>query len=196
MRNRDAAKEQTIRERALELIVRDGFDGFSMQKLAREAGVSSATAYIYFKNKEDLVHQLYITVQETFTDYCLHSFDENMPLAEGLRIQWQNRLRFVQEQPVYYRFMEQFRTSPLINKKENAEHLRFKQAMGGFVKNAVARKEVSVSKPELFWAIAYGPFYTLVNFHMRGESMMGSPFSLSEDLVEELLERTIHALQP
>lgn len=194
MRNRDTEKERTVREKALELIVRDGFDGFSMQKLAKEAGVSAATAYIYFENKEDLLHRLYTTVQEAFTDYCLQGFDENMPLADGLRVQWKNRLRFVQELPVYYRFMEQFRASPLIDKKENAEHMRFKQAMSGFVKNAVARKEVSVAKPELFWAIAYGPFYTLVNFHMRGESMMGMPFSLSDALVEELLERTIRAI--
>ncbi|MBN8856321.1 MAG: helix-turn-helix transcriptional regulator [Sphingobacteriales bacterium] len=33
------------------MVVREGFDGFSMQKLARAAGVSPTTIYIYFKDK-------------------------------------------------------------------------------------------------------------------------------------------------
>ena len=51
MRTRDEKKEHAIRRRALEIIVERGFDGFSMQKLAKAAGVSPATLYIYFKDR-------------------------------------------------------------------------------------------------------------------------------------------------
>jgi TetR/AcrR family transcriptional regulator, multidrug resistance operon repressor len=47
MRTRDEQKEITIREKALEMIVEQGFDGFSMQKLAKAAKVSPGTLYIY-----------------------------------------------------------------------------------------------------------------------------------------------------
>ena len=60
MRTRDENKELTIREKALEMAVKDGFDGLSMQKLARAAGVSPATIYIYFKDRDDLILQLWL----------------------------------------------------------------------------------------------------------------------------------------
>ncbi|HTB60696.1 MAG TPA: TetR family transcriptional regulator, partial [Polyangia bacterium] len=43
MRARDPRKERAIRAKALDTIVRHGFDGLSMQKLAKEVGVSPAT---------------------------------------------------------------------------------------------------------------------------------------------------------
>ena len=56
MRTRDEAKEAAIRKKAMELIVLEGFDGLSMHKLAKSAGVSVATIYIYYKDREDLLH--------------------------------------------------------------------------------------------------------------------------------------------
>jgi len=46
MRSRDPKKEKAIRRKAMEMIVKDGFDGLSMQKLAKAAEVSPATIYI------------------------------------------------------------------------------------------------------------------------------------------------------
>ncbi|MGZ4091209.1 MAG: TetR/AcrR family transcriptional regulator, partial [Bacteroidia bacterium] len=63
MRIRDEKKEEAIREKALELIVHEGFDGLSMHKLAKAAGVSPATIYIYYKNREHLLNMLYDHVQ-------------------------------------------------------------------------------------------------------------------------------------
>ena len=59
MRTRDDNKIQAIREKAVDMIVRQGFDGFSMQKLAKAAHVSPATLYIYYKDREDLIMQLW-----------------------------------------------------------------------------------------------------------------------------------------
>ena len=71
MRLRDEAKEQSIREKALEMIVKEGFDGLSMQKLAKAAGVSPATIYIYFKDREDLILQLYYEESLRMTRRCI-----------------------------------------------------------------------------------------------------------------------------
>jgi AcrR family transcriptional regulator len=40
MRLRDEQKEQLVRTKALELLVEEGFNGFSMHKLAKAANVS------------------------------------------------------------------------------------------------------------------------------------------------------------
>jgi AcrR family transcriptional regulator len=60
MRTRDENKESAIRQKAIEMIVKKGFDGLSMQKLAKAADVSPATIYIYYKDRDDLIVQLWM----------------------------------------------------------------------------------------------------------------------------------------
>ena len=109
MRVRDLKKEEAIRNKALELIAREGFDGLSMHKLARAAGVSPATIYIYYKNREHLLNMLYNHAQLKFTEISLKNFDPELSLEKGLWLQWKNRLKFITDYPVYYKFLEQFR---------------------------------------------------------------------------------------
>ena len=92
MRTRDEKKGKAIREKALEMIVREGFDGLSMHKLARAAGVSPATIYIYYRNREDLLNCLFNDVQAKFAAIALNGFDPAMSLEKGLWRQWKNRL--------------------------------------------------------------------------------------------------------
>ena len=55
MRTRDDNKIKAIRQQALKLLSEQGFDGFSIQKLAKAAAVSPATIYIYYRDREDLI---------------------------------------------------------------------------------------------------------------------------------------------
>ena len=52
MRRKDDEKEQRIRHAVIELMLQEGFNGTSIAKIARLAGVSPATVYIYYENKE------------------------------------------------------------------------------------------------------------------------------------------------
>src|SRR5450432_1055936 len=112
MRTRDENKERSIREKALQMIVKEGLKGFSMQKLARAAGVSPATIYIYFKNKEDLVLQLCREAGEKMVDITLKNFEPSMSFSEGLRVQWINRVKYCMKYPEQMDFLEQLRHSP------------------------------------------------------------------------------------
>jgi AcrR family transcriptional regulator len=57
----DSAKRRQIVEGAREIFLAKGFDAASMSDIARTAGVSKGTLYVYFENKEQLfqaiVHQ-------------------------------------------------------------------------------------------------------------------------------------------
>src|SRR5689334_12940324 len=123
MRLRDETKEAAIREKAIEMIVKEGFDGLSMQKLAKAASVSPATIYLYFKNREDLLNQLYMDIDRVFAEETLKDFDPEMHLKEGLWLQWQNRFAYHLKYPQHIHFMEQFRNSPLINHKDIKDNI-------------------------------------------------------------------------
>src|SRR5215813_13794412 len=50
----DNAKRRQIIEGARQVFLAQGFDGASMGEIAREAGVSKGTLYVYFDSKEAL----------------------------------------------------------------------------------------------------------------------------------------------
>src|ERR1044072_6660267 len=58
----DSAKRRQIVEGARAVFLSQGFDAASMNDIARKAGVSKGTLYVYFRNKEELFEA--ITEQE------------------------------------------------------------------------------------------------------------------------------------
>ena len=61
-RHREELKVE-IRDAARAIFVREGYQGFSMRKLATAIGYSPGAIYLYFKNKQDLFGSL---VEESF----------------------------------------------------------------------------------------------------------------------------------
>ncbi len=194
MRAKDENKEATIREEAIAMIVKEGFHGLSMQKLARAANISPSTIYIYYDSREDMLNKLYFYVEELFNREILKDFDPRMSFEEGLWLQWKNRSRYVLKHPLYFHFSEQFRNSPLIRHKDIKE-APFKNAMKEFVYHAVQRGEIEELPVEIFWSLAYGPFYTLLKFHLDQSNMSGKPFSLSDHKLKQAFALVLKGLK-
>ncbi|MHA4812339.1 TetR/AcrR family transcriptional regulator [Flavitalea flava] len=196
MRQKDDQKEMIIREKAIEMIVKEGFDGLSMKKLAKEASLSASTIYIYFENREDLLNKLYAQVEAVFEQEALKNFDPEMSFKEGLWIQWMNRYAHIKKYPVHFHFSEQFRNSPLINGQTNKETTPFRKNMQQFFNNAIKRKELLNLDPEIFWAMAYGPFYILLKFYLTKGNMAGKPFILNEEKLKLTFDLVLRSLTP
>jgi AcrR family transcriptional regulator len=197
MRTRDKAKEDALRDEALKMIVKEGFDGLSMHKLAKAAGVSPATIYIYFKDRDDLIVQLYSEEMKKMTEATLEGFDPAMRFDAGLKIQWINRARYCLKHPAQAHFMEQIRFSPLHEKAIKATDGAFINAMRAFVANAIKRKELIKVPVEVYWSIAFAPLYQLVKYHMQGRGLPGTgKFNLDEKILNQTLELVLKALKP
>jgi AcrR family transcriptional regulator len=198
MRTRDESKESAIRAKALEMAVRDGFDGLSMQKLAKAAGVSPATIYIYFKDRDDLILQLWLQEMEKMVVSTLEGFDPSMHFEEGLKIQWLNRARYCMENPTSMHFMEQIKFSPYHELCMKNMDTSFLTAMRGFVYNAINRKELVKLPIEVYWSVAFAPLYQLVKMHMSGRGMRGGSekFILDDKIMNQTLKLVLKALKP
>jgi AcrR family transcriptional regulator len=196
MRIRDENKERIIREKALKMMVKEGLDGFSMQKLAKAADVSPATIYIYFKDKEDLIAQLCRDAGKKMMDITFKNFDPAMSFSEGLRVQWVNRAKYCMKYPDQMHFLEQLRHSPYSEKLTEMMGENFKKVMGDFVTNAIKKKELVKVPVEVYWSIAFAPLYNLVKFHMTGKSIGGRKFILSDKIMKETFELVLKSLKP
>ncbi len=187
---------QAIREKAVEMIVKQGLDGFSMQKLAKAAGVSPATLYIYYKDREDLILQLWVASFKEMAEATLKNFDPSMSFSEGLRVQWINRAKFCLKHPEQMQFMEQLRHSPLQEKALGLMGENFKTAMKTFVNNAIKKNELVKVELEVYWSVAFAPMYGLVKFHQEGQSIGGKKFKLTDKILNDTFELVIKALTP
>ena len=179
------------------MVVKEGFDGFSMQKLAKAARVSPATIYIYWKDRDDLLLQLYAEVAAKMSETTLKDFHPGMSFHEGLKLQWNNRARWFLDHPVEAAFTEQVRFSPLHDRAQAASGSGYAEVMKAFVRGAIARKELVKVPVEVYWSIAFAPLYQLIKFHQHGKGMPGSgPFVLDDKLMHLTLELVLKALKP
>lgn len=184
-----------IREKAIVMVVNHGFDGLSMHKLAREAGVSVATIYIYFKDREDLLQQLYKEETKKMSDATLVGFDPECHFDEGLKVQWLNRMKYCLANPDSMSFIEQVKHSPLIDR--SVIDRTFIDAMSKFVQTAIDRNELIPLPMEIYWSIAFAPLYQLLKFHISPSSMPGRPpFKFDEEKIDLALQLVLKALKP
>lgn len=178
------------------MIVEEGFQGFSMNRLAKICGISVATLYIYYNDKDDLIKKIGVEIGRNFFYTMLKDFSPEMSFKDGLRKQWENRAKFALKYPkevACYEIIRHTTHGDYIL----AESLKeFKTAMGDFFTNAVNKKELVPVSLEVFWSIAYGPLYTLLRFHNEGKSIGGHPFKFSKKTMEEAFALTIKALTP
>jgi len=196
MRTRDTNKEELVKQKAVEMLVKLGIEGFGMNRLAKECGVSVATLYIYYQDKEDLIKKIGIEIGQTFFNEMIVDFNPTMPFKEGLHKQWENRARYTIKYPLNVACWELLSHSSYRDYILEKSLSDFKTVMTNFLTNAINKKELVCMPKEVFWSIAYGPLYTLLRFHNEGKNMAGTPFQLTKEATEEAFELVIKALTP
>ena len=90
----DPAKRRQIIDGACRMFLAQGFDAASMGAIAREAGVSKGTLYVYFKSKEDLFEAI---VEEQCRQQAeqIFTFDQDAPIEVELRRVGEELTRFL-----------------------------------------------------------------------------------------------------
>ena len=195
MRTRDTQKEELVKQKAVEMIVADGLEGFSVNKLAKVCGISVATLYIYYKDKDDLIVKIALEEAAKMSAAVLDGFDPEVLFEEGLRQQWKNRSKHMIENPGATLFFEQLRTSSYHDSVFQAIVKDFKESMSKFMRNAVERGEINPLPLEVFWSVAFAPMYNLVRFNNEGKSIGGKPFTLTDEILWQTFTLVIKALK-
>lgn len=195
MRTRNIEKEQLVKRKAVELLVKHGFENFSVNKLARECGISVATLYIYYKDKDDLIINIAKEEFNRMTDVVMNDFNPDLPFEEGLKFQWEKRSKYMLENRQSMLFFEQLKNSSYQEKIFESSIGGFKEKMGKFARNAVSNGEINSMPLEVFWSIAFAPLYTLIRFHYDGRSIGGKPFELTDDCMQQTFALVIKALR-
>lgn len=196
MRTRDINKEEIVKQKAIEMLVSQGLEGFGMNRLAKECGVSVATLYIYYSDKENLIRKIGTEIGKNFFNEMLVGFSAEMSFVDGLRQQWENRSQYTLNFPLETDCIELLKHSTYGESILSESTTDFKDEMTKFITKAIEKKELLPITFEVFWSIAYGSLYSLLELHREGKSMSGKPFVFTPEIRDEAFNIVIKALTP
>lgn len=163
MRNKDEHKKSEIIRATVKLVNEIGFVSCSVAKIAKEASVSPATLYIYYKNKEDLLVSTYIEIKQNLSEALIKNFNTSKPFRDILKTIWFNGFDFVLNNRDYNQFAEQFSNSPysdLVDKKVIEKHFL---PIILLLQKGIEQKIIKDVPFDLLTAFIFYPMMTLSN---------------------------------
>ena len=116
MRKKDDEKEYRIRQAVIELMLKEGFYGTSIAKIAKAANVSPATVYIYYENKEEMLQDIYQKCSESVFYYLTQGINCEMNRAGMIETLIRRYYAYMTQHPEAFCFIEQFANCPALYK--------------------------------------------------------------------------------
>ncbi len=161
-------KRKDLIRATIQLVNNNGFHATPMSKIAKMAGVSAGTIYLYFENKQDLVNQVYIEVKSAFTRYAFKNYEEGMEVEEGFKIIWKNIAEFKLQEVEEAFFLSQCDNSPIIDEAGRQEGLKHLQPLLDLWKKGQKQGLIKEVSPYTLYAFSIYPIAFLMNMQQRG----------------------------
>ena len=179
-------KREKIVRAALELIVEHGFHGASMAMIARRAGVAVGTIFCYFQNKDILIVEIFLELEDRIH---LHILEEDAPdksIRDRLFHIERVLFRYFIDNPLHFRYMEQFTNSPygeviprgcILGMKDKRDRDVYRELFEDGVSKQVMKNIPFV----VFFALTFGPLFYAARDHIFGF------IELNEHLIEKII---------
>lgn len=164
-------KREEIVRAALELIAENGFHGAPMAMIAERANVGAGTIYRYFENKDILITELYKDLEERLFPVILEEYAADKPLRERFLHLGTVLLRYFIENPLDFRYLEQFHNSPFGVAYRRYKMLGEKEGRDVFrelFKDGVSQQVVKDLPLVILFALAFGPLLAVARDHILG----------------------------
>lgn len=98
MREKDQSKKAKIIQAVFEIVDRDGLAGLSFGKIAKWAGISSGTPYVYYRDKTDMLSQIYVAAKQQLES----GLDEQLAQTDSTKEQLITCLEYFARQYIKY----------------------------------------------------------------------------------------------
>jgi len=120
MKPRDPEKEQALLEAALDVVDREGLEALTVSKVARQAGLSVGTVYVYFDSKETLLRSLYRQTKARALTQVLQGYSPDQPFRQAVRLICNNQFNILVDTRKELGFQRQFYRSGLTDQETRA----------------------------------------------------------------------------
>lgn len=160
-------KREALVRATIKLVNNNGFHAAPMSKIAKMAGISPGTIYLYFENKQNLINQVYIEVKASFSDFAFMDYEEHFSVEKGFEKIWKNIAVFKLKEVEEAMFLSQCDNTPMVDepsRKEGLKHLQPLLDLWIRGQNEGIIKKVS---PYMLYAFSIYPISFLMNMQQR-----------------------------
>jgi AcrR family transcriptional regulator len=164
-------KREEIVRAALELIAEHGFHGAPMAVIAEHANVGAGTIYRYFENKDVLISELYCNLEERIFPAILDGYKPEKPIRERFLHLGSTLLQFFINNPLDFRFLEQFHNSPYGVEHRRDKFLGKSEGCNVFIKlfeQGVSQQVIKDFPLVILFALTFGPILAVARDHILG----------------------------
>lgn len=163
MRIKDDTKRQALIDATVRSVNTSGFAAASVSKIAKAAGVSPATLYTYFEDKDALLVETYRTVMAEWSKGLFDDVNFDLPIRDVLHQIWSNTFRYVTKNRENYLYTEQFSKSPYMQSISLEELQSFFGPLISVINRGVADKVLKDVHFHMHMMFFFYPILTLSN---------------------------------
>lgn len=164
-------KRDEIVRSALELIAEHGFHGAPMALIAERAGVGAGTIYRYFENKDVMITELFRELEERSYPIIKARYSPDKPHRERFLHLFTALLHYFIQNPLDFRFIEQFFNSPYGVAHRRDKLLGTKEGCDVFkelFEEGIARQVMKDLPIVILFDLAFGPILAVARDHILG----------------------------
>ncbi len=182
-------KKQALLASTLTLINSGGIQEASMAKVAKLAGVSPATIYLYFDNKQDLINQLYLEVKLNFSKKAFEGWDPNLPVKKSFEQIWFKIVNYKLNNKEEAYFLSHCDNTAIVDEKSRKEGIKHLQPLLTLWEKGQQEGIIKEVSPYLLYAFTIYPISFLMNSQKRthcklDQNMLDQAFQLAWDSIK------------
>ena len=166
IRHRQEREKQELRQAILaaagELFLEQGYERFSLRKVAERVGYSPTTIYLYFRDKDDLLFTVVEEGFERFSQQLAAAAQSQEDAWERLIALGRAYVAFGLQNPVYYQLMFMQRADFLTHTPVGESQPRImsfqvlRQTVQQAIDDGVLRPGDAESYSDVLWALVHG----------------------------------------
>ncbi len=157
MRLKDENKLKAILVASMDNFISDGFANASISKIAKSAGVSPATIYIYFENKEDLISKLYLNIRREMGEFVMQDVDLDGCIEAAYKKLWLNYYHYCLKYHKEFDYTMQFSNSPYSKDYHSEYGMCYFSKVYELFKIGKERKIIKPISDEILFAFTFYP---------------------------------------
>lgn len=163
MRLKDESKQKAIFKATVKLVNELGFVSSSVAKIAKEASVSPATIYVYYKNKDDLLVSTYTAIKQDLSAAILKDFDDSLPIRDIFRNTWFCLFDYISNNRDDFQFTEQFASSPYSDQVNEEEIKAYFEPLIKILVRGIQQKIIKNVHQDIIGTFLFYPVMILSN---------------------------------
>jgi AcrR family transcriptional regulator len=145
-RPRSGDKQKAILDAALRICAERGIGGAPTSAISKSAGIAEGSLFTYFKTKDDLLNELYLTLRREFSLH-LTDFPHGKDARTRLRYVWDIFLELGAKHPEQLKVLAQLRASGRLFKENEPPNFALVEVMKA-TSQAAEGRELSKLPPE------------------------------------------------